>query len=115
MHFHTSSLIVNMLSHVNIMDVSCCHCSTFRVFSELIHHGKVLDDEKSLVDNGVKADEMIYVLRKNVRNPPEPRKKYTEIELYEFLLFFKTFEIPSETDLALLLQIRVRGFFFERV
>lgn len=83
----------------------------FRVFSELVHHGKVLDDEKSLVDNGIKADEMIYVLRKNVRNPPEPRKKYTEIELYEFLLFFKTFEIPSETDLALLLQIRVRGFF----
>lgn len=81
------------------------HCLAF---SELIHHGRVLDDEKSLLDHGVKADEMIYVLKKTIQNPPEPKKNYTEIELYEFLLFFKTFKLPSENDIALLLQIRVR-------
>ncbi|XP_039758227.1 ubiquitin-like protein 7 isoform X2 [Pararge aegeria] len=48
---------------------------------ELIHHGKILKDESTLLDSGIKSGEMVHVIKKKVQNPPPPPTIYSDAEL----------------------------------
>ncbi|XP_045775384.1 ubiquitin-like protein 7 isoform X2 [Maniola jurtina] len=48
---------------------------------ELIHHGKILKDNATLHDSGVKSGEMVHVVKKKMQPPPAPPTTYSDAEL----------------------------------
>nr|XP_034833422.1 ubiquitin-like protein 7 [Maniola hyperantus] len=48
---------------------------------ELIHHGKILKDNATLKDSGVKSGEMVHVVKKKMQPPPAPPTTYSDAEL----------------------------------
>ncbi|XP_052742334.1 ubiquitin-like protein 7 [Bicyclus anynana] len=48
---------------------------------ELIHHGKILKDESTLHDSGIKNGEMVHVIKKKVVIPPPAPTVYSDAEL----------------------------------
>ncbi|CAB3244607.1 unnamed protein product [Arctia plantaginis] len=48
---------------------------------ELIHHGKILKDDLTLHDSGVKSGEMVHVVKKKVQTPPPPPPTFTDNDL----------------------------------
>ncbi|XP_041980439.1 ubiquitin-like protein 7 [Aricia agestis] len=50
---------------------------------ELVHHGKILKDNDTLNNSGVKNGEMVHVLKKKLPNPPPPPPTYTDAQLQQ--------------------------------
>lgn len=47
----------------------------------MIHHGKVLKDNVTLQDSGVRNGEMVHVVKKKVQPAPAPIPTYTDTDL----------------------------------
>ncbi|KAL0870667.1 hypothetical protein ABMA27_005614 [Loxostege sticticalis] len=56
---------------------------------ELIHHGKILKDDVTLLDSGVKNGEMIHVVKKKVQ-PPPPAPPTSDAELQQLNTSLRT-------------------------
>ncbi|XP_075979969.1 ubiquitin-like protein 7 isoform X2 [Anticarsia gemmatalis] len=48
---------------------------------ELIHHGKILKDDLTLQDSGVKSGEMVHVVKKKVQPPAAPPPTFSDNDL----------------------------------
>ncbi|VVC95259.1 unnamed protein product [Leptidea sinapis] len=48
---------------------------------ELIYHGKILNDDETLQDSGIKNGEMIHVVKKKAQNPTPPPPTFTDAAL----------------------------------
>ncbi|KAG6448956.1 ubiquitin-like protein 7 [Manduca sexta] len=57
---------------------------------ELIHHGKILKDNTTLSDSGVKSGEMVHVVKKKFQAPPAPPPTYTDTELQQLNASLRT-------------------------
>ena len=57
---------------------------------ELIHHGKILKDDVTLQDSGVKSGEMVHVVKKKVHTAPAPAPSYTDAELQQLNTSLRT-------------------------
>ncbi|KAH9629790.1 hypothetical protein HF086_009917 [Spodoptera exigua] len=57
---------------------------------ELIHHGKILKDDVTLQDSGVKNGEMIHVVKKKVQVAPAPQPTYSDAELQQLNTSLRT-------------------------
>ncbi|CAD0202279.1 unnamed protein product [Chrysodeixis includens] len=57
---------------------------------ELIHHGKILKDNHTLQDSGVKNGEMVHVVKKKVHTPAAPAPSYSDAELQQLNTSLRT-------------------------
>lgn len=57
---------------------------------ELIHHGKILKDDLTLQDSGVKSGEMVHVVKKKVQTPPAPPPTFTDNDLQQLNASLRT-------------------------
>ncbi|XP_026741075.1 ubiquitin-like protein 7 [Trichoplusia ni] len=57
---------------------------------ELIHHGKILKDNHTLQDSGVKSGEMVHVVKKKVHTPAAPAPSYSDAELQQLNTSLRT-------------------------
>ncbi|CAH0718217.1 unnamed protein product, partial [Brenthis ino] len=57
---------------------------------ELIHHGKILKDNATLSDSGVKFGEMVHVVKKKEQAPAAPPPTYTDAELQQLNASLRT-------------------------
>ncbi|XP_026325825.1 ubiquitin-like protein 7 isoform X2 [Hyposmocoma kahamanoa] len=57
---------------------------------ELIHHGKILRDQATLQDSGVKSGEMIHVVKKKVQASPPSPTPFTDAELQQLNASLRT-------------------------
>ncbi|XP_026493556.2 uncharacterized protein LOC113398829 [Vanessa tameamea] len=57
---------------------------------ELIHHGKILNDNATLSNCGVKNGEMVHVLKKKIQAPPASPPTYTDAELLQLIASLRT-------------------------
>lgn len=57
---------------------------------ELIHHGKILKDDVTLQDSGVKNGEMIHVVKKKVQAAAAPPPTYSDAELQQLNTSLRT-------------------------
>lgn len=58
---------------------------------ELVHHGKILKDEQTLQDSGIKNGEMIHVVKKKVEPAPEAPPSFSDAELQQIITALRTF------------------------
>lgn len=58
--------------------------------SELIHHGKILRDQATLQDSGVKSGEMIHVVKKKVQTAPPAPTPFSDAELQQLNASLRT-------------------------
>lgn len=56
----------------------------------MIHHGKILKDEATLLDSGVKSGEMVHVVKKKVPVAPLPPPIYSDAELQQIANSLRT-------------------------
>lgn len=59
-------------------------------FTELIHHGKILKDQATLSDSGIKFGEMVHVVKKKEQPPAAPPPTYTDAELQQLNASLRT-------------------------
>lgn len=57
---------------------------------ELIHHGKILKDQATLSDSGIKFGEMVHVVKKKEQPPAAPPPTYTDAELQQLNASLRT-------------------------
>lgn len=57
---------------------------------ELIHHGKILKDDVTLQDSGVKNGEMIHVVKKKVPSSLPPPPTFTDSEIHQLNTSLRT-------------------------
>ncbi|KAJ0175057.1 hypothetical protein K1T71_009198 [Dendrolimus kikuchii] len=57
---------------------------------ELIHHGKILKDEVTLQECGVKSGEMVHVVKKKQQSTPAPHPTYSDAELQQLNTSLRT-------------------------
>ncbi|XP_063830111.1 ubiquitin-like protein 7 isoform X1 [Ostrinia nubilalis] len=57
---------------------------------ELIHHGKILKDDATLLDSGVKNGEMVHVVKRKFQAAPPPPPSYSDSELQQLNTSLRT-------------------------
>lgn len=56
----------------------------------MIHHGKILKDQATLSDSGVRFGEMVHVVKKKEQPPAAPPPTYTDAELQQLNASLRT-------------------------
>ncbi|GBP07715.1 Ubiquitin-like protein 7 [Eumeta japonica] len=73
---------------------------------ELIHHGKVLKDNVTLLDSGIKHGEMIHVVKKKTDTPQHLPQSFTDAELQQIVVAVRHFcYSPAATGWARAMQM----------